>query len=92
MTEVKRWTVSVFVGEHDGRTYAEARLHAGDKPRLTQLAGTGLARLNPVDTDIPAIGDELAVARALSELGHQLLLAAASDIRATAGRPVHLRR
>lgn len=30
--------------------------------------------------DAPEIGDELAVARALSDLGHQLLDAAAGDI------------
>ena len=90
MTEVKRWTVSVSVDEQDSRTYAEARLHAGDKTRLTHIAGTGLARLNPADEDIPEIGDELAVARALSDLGHQLLLTAAADIQATSDRPVHL--
>jgi hypothetical protein len=81
MTEVKRWTVNVFVDERDSRTYAEARLQAGDKTRLTYLAGTGLARLNPADKDIPEIGDELAVARALSDLGHQLLLTATADIQ-----------
>ena len=46
----------------------------------TNLIGTGTSRLNPTDSDVPEIGDELAVARALSELAHQLLHAAAEDI------------
>jgi hypothetical protein len=74
---VKRWNVEVFIGEHEGRTRAEARLHT-EEP--TGHIGTGTARLNPTDSDVPAIGDELAVARALSELAHQLLHAAAEDI------------
>ena len=74
----------VFIGEHDGKTRAEARLHT-EKP--TGHIGIGTARLNPTDTDVPAIGDELAVARALSELAHQLLHAAAEDI----GRSTHER-
>lgn len=80
----KRWNVEVFIGEHDGKTKAEARLHT-EKP--TGHIGIGTARLNPTDTDVPAIGDELAVARALSELAHQLLHAAAEDI----GRSTHER-
>lgn len=87
MTAVKHWTVDVFIGEHDGRTHAEARLHTND---ITSLAGIGQARLHPADKDIPEIGDELAVARALSDLGHRLLLTAAADIQAASGRPVHL--
>lgn len=80
----KRWNVEVFIGEHAGKTRAEARLHT-EKP--TGHIGIGTARLNPTDTDVPAIGDELAVARALSELAHQLLHAAAEDI----GRSTHER-
>lgn len=51
---------------------------------------SGLARLNPADRDVPEIGDELAVARALSDLGHQLLDTAAGDIEQITHRPVHL--
>jgi len=42
----------------------------------------GLARRKPADRDVPEIGDELAAARPLSELGHHLLSAAAEDIEA----------
>jgi hypothetical protein len=79
MAMVKRWTVDIFIDEHEGRTYAEARLHSDAK---TLLTGVGRAKLNPADADIPEIGDELAAARALSDLGHRLLIMAATDIEA----------
>jgi len=83
MIAIKHWTVDVFIGEIDGRTHVEARLHTADM----HLVGTGHARLNPADDDIPAIGDELAAARAMVDLGHQLLLAAAADITAVSAPP-----
>lgn len=88
MTEVKRWSVTVDIDEHDGRTRAVARLHTRDTDRLV---GVGLARLNPADKDVPEIGDELATARALSDLSHHLLNAAAEDIEQITHMPVHLR-
>jgi hypothetical protein len=39
---------------------------------------------------VPEIGDELAAARALSELSHNLLDAAAADIEKITHRPAHL--
>lgn len=33
----------------------------------THLTGIGLARLNPADSDVPEIGDELAASRASAE-------------------------
>jgi hypothetical protein len=86
MDAVKKWTVQVDIDEHEGRTRAVARLGTGGPQSLT---GTGLARLNPLDRDVPEIGDELAVARALSELSHVLLEAAARDIEETSGRRFH---
>jgi len=89
MPTMKRWTVELFIDEHDGHTYAEARLRSGaDKP----LVGVGRAALHPADSDIPEIGDELATARALSDLGHRLLLAAAADIGAVTSEDVRLSR
>ncbi|GAA4659399.1 MULTISPECIES: DUF1876 domain-containing protein [Amycolatopsis] len=85
----KRWRVDVFIDEHDNRTRAQARLH---NPDDTGLAGTGLARLNPRDADVPEIGDELAVSRALADLAHRLLDATAADIEAITHREVHLGR
>jgi len=86
MDAVKTWTVQVDIDEHDDRTRAIARLTTGG---AQSLAGTGLARLNPADRDVPKIGDELAAARALSELSHLLLDAAARDIEETSGVPAH---
>jgi hypothetical protein len=87
MSMMKRWTVDVFIDEDGGRTYAEARLHSDADARLV---GVGRARHNPDDRDVPEIGDELAAARALSDLGHRLLLAAAADIGASTRERVHL--
>jgi hypothetical protein len=87
MTAMKRWRVEVFLGEDDGHTYAEARLHTeiGD-----HLVGVGRARLSPDDYDVPEIGDEVAVARALTDLGHRLLITAAQDIEQVTNKPVRL--
>ena len=82
----KTWTVQVDIDEHEGRTRAVARLRTDGDQSLT---GTGLARLNPADRDVPTIGDELAVARALSELSHHLLDVAAQDIEQSSGEPAH---
>ncbi|MFZ5845968.1 MAG: DUF1876 domain-containing protein [Actinomycetota bacterium] len=84
----KTWHVDIYIGEREGQTHAEARLRRGENVTLT---GIGSARLNPTDRDIPEIGDELATARALSDLAHKLLHAAADDIEAiTHEHPVRL--
>jgi hypothetical protein len=89
MTTVKHWTVDIYIDEHDDerRTYAEARLHTGDR---TRLRGIGWAYRHPRDREVPEIGDELAAARALSELSHGLLTAAAEDIEQINGDRVRL--
>ena len=89
MNEAKRWTVVIDIDEQDGRTRAVARLHTRD---THGLVGVGLARLNPADRDVPEIGDELAAARALSELSHHLLSATAEDIEAITHVQADLRR
>ncbi len=83
----KTWTVQIDIGEHDGMTRAIAQLHSGDR---TSLTGTGTARVNPGDPDVPEIGDELAVARALSQLAHVLLDTAAEDISGVLHKDVQL--
>jgi hypothetical protein len=77
MSTAKKWTVELHIDEHESRTRAEARLHTADR---THLVGVGTARLNPADRNVPEIGDELAASRALADLAHQLLDAAANDI------------
>ncbi|WP_432877397.1 DUF1876 domain-containing protein [Kribbella sp. CA-245084] len=85
----RRWRVDIFVDEHedDRTTHAEARLHTNDK---THLVGRGASHRNPADREIVEIGAELAVARALSDLSHKLLDAAASDIEAITHEHAHL--
>ena len=87
MDEIKQWTVTIEIDEHDGHTRAVARLLTRDTDRLT---GVGLARLDPADRDVPEIGDEIAAARALSDLGHRLLQAATEDVEQATGTPAHL--
>ncbi len=77
MAATKHWSVDIYIDEHDGKTRAEARLETGIPRPLTAV---GRASLNPSDEDVPEIGDELAVARALVDLGHRLLISAAADI------------
>ena len=73
----KTWTVQVTLDENGDDTLADAVLSIENK---TELRGRGMSRRNPRDESEPRIGDELAAARALSDLAHQLLAAAASDI------------
>lgn len=75
----KTWTVQVLLDEDGDDTYADAALTVENK---MQLRGHGASRRNPHDESEPRIGDELAAARALSDLAHQLLAATASDIEA----------
>jgi hypothetical protein len=87
--QAKRWTIEIFIDEHDGKTRAKARLQTkGAKP----ITGVGLARCSPVDRDIPEIGDELATARALSDLSHKLFDATVDDIEAVTHRPAVIPR
>ena len=78
------WTVAVDIDEHHGQTRAKARLHWRDQAAV----GVGVSRLNPLDGNIADIGDELAVARALSDLARRLMAATARDIEAVTHEPV----
>jgi hypothetical protein len=73
----KTWNVDVYLFEEEGRTHAEAvlRTHEG-----TEWRHTGLARKSPEDRDVPEIGDELAVCRALSGLAQDLLETTVLDV------------
>jgi hypothetical protein len=81
----KTWTVQVLLNEDGDDTIADAALTVENK---MQLRGHGTSRRNPRDESEPRIGDELAAARALSDLAHELLAAAASDIESKTHVPV----
>jgi hypothetical protein len=85
--EAEQWTVTIDIDEHEGRTRAVARLRTRDTERLV---GVGLARLDPADRDVPEIGDEIAVARALSDLSQRLLHTAAEDVEQSTGERARL--
>lgn len=81
------WSVRLSVSERDSCTDAEARLHASDGADLT---GHGSAHRNPADQNVTKIGEELAVARALSDLAHLLMRAATADVEAVTHERAHL--
>jgi hypothetical protein len=89
VNETTTWSVRIDIGEHDGRTRAVAHLHTRDTERMV---GVGFARLHPGDSDVPEIGEEIAAARALSNLGHRLLDAAAEDLEQVYRTPPQLVR
>jgi hypothetical protein len=88
MPATKHWTVEIDIGEdlEERATRAEARLQTDN----TNVHGRGTARRNPDDLNVPQIGDELAVARALSDLAHSLLHRAAEDIERVTNERVTL--
>ena len=87
MMHTTRWTVSISLFEEGDLTKAAAVLHTGDTERLR---GHGSAQRNPRDPAVPEVGEELAAARALSDLAHRLLDAAIADIETITGEPARL--
>lgn len=84
--EGKVWSVEVLLDETPDETQAEAILHVEGE----RYAGWGRARRNPADPAVPRIGEELAAARALNDLAHKLLDAAAQAIEEFEGHPVEV--
>ena len=87
MSATDRWSVELSVGEDDGDTHAQASLVLKDG---TNMFGNGQARRNPADPKVTDIGEEIAVARALSDLAHKLLAAAADGVEAVTHERAHL--
>jgi hypothetical protein len=81
------WSLRLSVTGTGGETDAEAHLVVEGHEQLT---GRGRARLNPDDQQVEKIGAEIAVARALSDLAHRLLHAAATDVEGMTHEPAHL--
>jgi Rv2632c-like len=87
MSTADRWSVRLSIGEQDGETRAEARLVMEDDDHLV---GRGTARRNPADPNVTEIGEHIALARALSDLAHRLLSAAAGEVEAVTHEPARL--
>lgn len=76
MPEEKDVVLSIHVSEDDTDTVAVASLDL----RGEHFEARGQARRNPSDPQRPVIGEELAIARALSTLEHDLMSSAQDKI------------
>ncbi len=82
----QNWEVNVSFTEDADRTRADAVLELSGQ----RFHGFGQAKRAPEDPSVPVIGEELAAARALSHLSHQLLEAAADRIGSFEGHSVEV--
>jgi hypothetical protein len=76
--------IAVEFDEDEDHTDASATATLNDR----EFLGAGRARRNRVDPNVPAIGEELALSRALADLSHRLLSTATDDLEVALGRPV----
>ena len=83
MTKTTTWMVEMRFDEDTDHTHAVAVLHL---PAGRELRGHGQSRRNPVDRPMAQIGEEVAGARALSNLAHELLEYAAGEIESNVRR------
>ncbi|GLI27732.1 hypothetical protein ARHIZOSPH14_19740 [Agromyces rhizosphaerae] len=89
MYATKHWDVTVEIDEEEDTTTARASVVT---PSGQDVTGVGKADRNPHDPNVPAIGDELAVARALRNLSERLLHTTERDITHLTGEPAHVHR
>jgi len=73
---VLTWHVTIGFSEDESRTRADAVLELHGE----RFHGFGQARRAPGDPNVPVVGEELAAARALSDLSHHLVDAATERI------------
>jgi Rv2632c-like len=81
-------TAEIEMSFEEDSDHTEAR--ASIELRGARFTGFGRARRNPTDPNLPMVGEELAAARALSDLSHKLVEAAAETISEREGRPAHV--
>ena len=86
MSAQRIWTVTIAFTDDGDKTRADAILAGGPD----DLRGWGRAKRNPHDPDLPAVGEEIAAARALHDLAHHLVERASYAIEEWEGRPVHV--
>ena len=82
------WHMDVEFQEDDSNTEAAVMLTLPDG---TELRTSGRARRNPADPKLPQIGEEIAAARALLDLVHDLLDKASREIETATHKPAHLK-
>jgi hypothetical protein len=81
------WHIEVEFDEDDQDTKAALLLRLPDG---TELRARGHAKRNPADQPQARIGEEIAAARALSDLAHQLLEKAATEISEVTHQPASI--
>ena len=72
------WIATVDIDEHAGQTCAKVSLRWRDQ----EAVGVGLSRLAPSDRFNAQIGDELAVAKAFSDLSRRMMAGVVQHIEA----------
>lgn len=82
-----RWSVRLYIIEIDNETHAEARLVMPDG---REVVGRGEARRNPADHEVTLIGEQIAAARALSDLAGNVLHTAGLSIESLTKERAHL--
>jgi hypothetical protein len=80
------WSLEIVFTEDDRATRADVVLDVAGHHHH----GWGRAKRDPEDRDVPVIGEEIAAARALIRLAHQLLGAAESDIEEIEQQPARV--
>lgn len=86
MGKERVWTMTIAFTEDEDKTRADAFLSAG----AMELRGWGRSRRNPVDPDVPVVGEEIAAARAMHDIADKLLERATMLIEDWEGRPVRV--
>jgi hypothetical protein len=81
------WRIDVKIEEDESKTDATATLRL---PSGNELSAAGHSRRNPADPAKPRIGEEIATARALSGLVHELLDKASGEIEDSTHKPAQL--
>lgn len=82
------WTIDCRIEEDGVRTVAVLKLSVDDGRRLE---ARGSARRSPADPDVPRVGEDLAMARALSHLSHDLIHEAIERLEEVTHRPAGIR-
>lgn len=77
------WWIRLRFEEDDQHTVAVATLRVGER----RFEASASARRSPVDPNLPRVGEDLAAARAISQLAHDLLGDAAARLEAATHRP-----
>jgi hypothetical protein len=84
---LRNWHVDLYLFEDQESTTAHAVLHSASPNKLDSR---GAAQRRPREANVPEVGDEVAVARALRGLADRLLAAASEDMSAIEGHAIQV--